>query len=144
MNGPVPTGLVLVNLSGFAIDAHRCSGTIGTCETVAANGTLGALKVTVTLSPEAVTLGHLRPDAGGVEGRVLLQQVEREDHIRGGEGLSVAPLDAGPDRVDQRRRAGELVTGGEERRVGAVDRARDLQRLVDQPSALELRRRDTG
>src|SRR5882762_3504225 len=41
VNGPVPTGLVLVNFVGSGTDDHRCSGTIGVLATTPAKGTLG-------------------------------------------------------------------------------------------------------
>ena len=55
-NGPVPTGLVLVYFvrSPDTFD-QMCSGTIGTPATTWANGTLGCLKVIVTLLPDALT-----------------------------------------------------------------------------------------
>ena len=55
--------------------------------------------------------------------------------LKGLPSLQVTP---GTDRVDQGGRVGERVPGREERRVGAVDTAGDLQRLVDQPGPLEL------
>src|SRR5882762_5747715 len=55
VNGPVPTGLVLVNFAGSGTDDHRCSGTIGVLATTPAKGTLGALNVTVTSLPDVAT-----------------------------------------------------------------------------------------
>src|SRR5262245_38677681 len=75
-------------------------------------------------------VGHLRPDAARIERRELLQQVESERDVACAERLPVAPLDVLAQRVDQRRWVRELVPGGEERRVRAIDRARDLQWLV--------------
>src|ERR1700739_361036 len=56
MNGPVPTGWVLVNLAGLLSAAQMCLGTIGVWAIVVANGTFGALNVTVTCLPAAETL----------------------------------------------------------------------------------------
>ena len=55
MNGPVPTGWVLVKSAGSLIFDQMCSGTIGTCAIVPANGTSGALNVNVTSLPEVET-----------------------------------------------------------------------------------------
>ena len=46
---------MLVKVTGLEIDDQTCSGTIGVCAIVAANGTLGALKVNVTSLPDADT-----------------------------------------------------------------------------------------
>ncbi len=48
MKGPVPTGLVLAYFAGSEIVDQMCSGTIGVCAIVAANGTFADLNVNVT------------------------------------------------------------------------------------------------
>jgi hypothetical protein len=54
VKGPVPTGVVLVNLVGSLIDDQMCWGTITWLASTPTNGTLGCLKVTVTLLPDAL------------------------------------------------------------------------------------------
>ena len=44
MKGPVPTGWVLVNVTGLAIDDQTCSGTIGVCAIVAGERDVGRLE----------------------------------------------------------------------------------------------------
>src|ERR1019366_5048563 len=84
--------------------------------------------------------GDCAPDAGAVEGRVLLEQVERKDDVCRRERLAVAPLHALPDRVDQGRRIRKCVPGSEERRVHAADCAGNLKGLVDQTRSTEFGR----
>ncbi len=129
MNGPVPTGWVLVKFAGFETVDQMCLGTIGVCAIVAANGTSGALKVMVTSLPAAETAVTcdqipLLSSAGYFFSRSNVNTTSA--------GVSGVPsLHFTPGRIVYTSVVGlgELVPGGQERRVAAVDRADRLQRL---------------
>ena len=124
VNGPVPTGLVLAYFAGSRDrrpDVLRHDR--GLRDRGGERARSADLNVNVTCCREAETpvicdQTPLPSSAGYFFSRSKVKTTSA-----GRERLAVAPLDAAADRVDERRRVGELVPGGEERRVGAVDRA---------------------
>ena len=79
--------------------------------------------------------GQDRPDAGEVEGRVLLEQVERVRHVVGGQRGAVAELDARADCERERLVPRAPAVGGREhgRDLAVLQRVDVVERLVDEP-----------
>ena len=67
---------------------------------MAANGTFGALKVNVTSLPDGGDAGDLRQTPVLSSAGYFLSRLNVKTHVRGGEGLAVAPLHALAERVD--------------------------------------------